>query len=76
MRPRQEIRVRRYQPGDRDRVKRSRPRLTEGTAAGRNPCVTLETGAAGQPARSLHWALGYEEEDIGLTKHPLGREGP
>jgi hypothetical protein len=76
MRPRQEIRVRRYQPGDRDRVMPLRPRLTEGTAAWRDPCVTLETGAASQPERSPYWALGYEEEDIGLTKHPLSREGP
>ena len=53
-----------------------RPRLTKGTAAWRDPCVTLETGAASQRARSLYWALGYEEEDIGLTKHPLSREGP
>ena len=53
-----------------------RPRLTEGTAAWRDPCVTLETGAASQPERSPYWALGYEEEDIGLTKHPLSREGP
>jgi hypothetical protein len=76
MRPWQEIRVRRYQPGDRDRVMPLRPRLTKGTAAWRDPCVTLETGAASQRARSLYWALGYEEEDIGLTKHPLSREGP
>jgi hypothetical protein len=74
MRPRQEIRVRRYQPGDRDRV--MRPRLTEGTAAWRDPRVTPETGAAGQPARSLHRALGYEKEDIRLAKHPLTRKGP
>jgi ribosomal protein S18 acetylase RimI-like enzyme len=53
-----------------------RPRLTEGTAAWRDPCVTLETGAANQPARGLYRALGYEKEDIRLTKHPLTREGP
>ena len=76
MRPRQAIRVRRYQPGDRDRVMLLRPRRTEGTAAWRDPCVTLETGAANQPARSLYQALGYEKEDIRLTKHPLTRKGP
>lgn len=38
--------------------------------------VTLETGAANQPAQSLYQALGYEKEDIRLTKHPLTRKGP
>lgn len=98
MRPRQAIRVRRYQPGDRDRVMLLRPRLTEGTAAWRDPAgtlravevavrsaldafrvpghVTLETGAANQPARSPYQALGYEKEDIWLTRHPLTRKGP
>jgi ribosomal protein S18 acetylase RimI-like enzyme len=32
------------------------------------PYLTLETGAANQPARSLYHALGYHEEDIRLTK--------
>jgi ribosomal protein S18 acetylase RimI-like enzyme len=36
-------------------------------------CLTLETGAANYAARSLYQALGYEEEDIRLTKHPLTR---
>jgi hypothetical protein len=76
MQPRQEIRLRRYQSGDRDRVMPLRPRLTEGTAAWRDPRVTLETGTASRPARSLYRALGYEKEDIRLTKHPLTREGP
>ena len=39
-------------------------------------CVTLETGAANHAARSLYQALGYEEEDIRLTKHSLTRKGP
>jgi ribosomal protein S18 acetylase RimI-like enzyme len=37
-------------------------------------CLTLETGAANHAARSLYQALGYEEEDIRLTKHPLPRK--
>jgi ribosomal protein S18 acetylase RimI-like enzyme len=32
------------------------------------PFLTLETGAANQPARGLYHALGYQEEDIRLTK--------
>jgi ribosomal protein S18 acetylase RimI-like enzyme len=45
-------------------------------AAGRGlSCVTLETGAANHAARSLYRALGYEEEDIRLTKHSLTRGG-
>jgi ribosomal protein S18 acetylase RimI-like enzyme len=32
------------------------------------PFLTLETGAANQPARHLYRALGYQEEDIRLTK--------
>jgi ribosomal protein S18 acetylase RimI-like enzyme len=32
------------------------------------PFLTLETGAANQPARSLYHALGYQEEGIRLTK--------
>jgi ribosomal protein S18 acetylase RimI-like enzyme len=160
MAPEQEVRVRRYRPGDRDRAMLLAPRLTEGTAAWRNPadtlravevavrsaidsflvpghavfvaaagddivglvtvsehisltgqregyvgwlavqagmerqgigstlmavaetwaidrglsCVTLETGAANHTARSLYQALGYEEEDIRLTKHSLTRK--
>jgi ribosomal protein S18 acetylase RimI-like enzyme len=155
-----EIRVRPYRPGDRDRVMLLAPRLTEGTAAWRDPadtlravevavrsaidsfrvpghavfvavaghdivglvtvserisftgqregyvgwlvvqaemercgigstlmgvaedwaadrglsCVTLETGAANHAARSLYRALGYEEEDVRLTKHSLTRQ--
>jgi ribosomal protein S18 acetylase RimI-like enzyme len=34
-------------------------------------CLTLETGAANHAARSLYRVLGYEEEDIRLTKHSL-----
>jgi ribosomal protein S18 acetylase RimI-like enzyme len=34
-------------------------------------CITLETGAANHAARSLYQFLGYEEEDIRLTKHSL-----
>jgi ribosomal protein S18 acetylase RimI-like enzyme len=34
-------------------------------------CITLETGAANHAARSLYQVLGYEEEDIRLTKHSL-----
>jgi ribosomal protein S18 acetylase RimI-like enzyme len=30
--------------------------------------LTLDTGAANQPARSLYQALGFQEEDIRLTK--------
>lgn len=160
MAPPPEIRVRRYRPDDRDRVMLLAPRLTEGTAAWRDPagtlravevavrsaidsfrvpghavfvavtgddivglvtvserisftgqregyvgwlavraemerrgigstlmgvaenwaadrglsCVTLETGAANRAARSLYRALGYEEEDVRLTKHPLTRQ--
>jgi ribosomal protein S18 acetylase RimI-like enzyme len=37
-------------------------------------CLTLETGAANHAARSLYQALGYEEEDIRLTKHSLPRK--
>jgi len=32
------------------------------------PFLTLDTGAANQPARSLYHALGYQEEDVRLTK--------
>ncbi len=160
MGPRQEIRVRRYRPGDRDRAVLLAPRLTEGAAYWRDPadtlraveaavrgaidsfrtpghavfvatagddivglvtvserisftgereayvgwlavqagmerrgigstlmsvaekwaadrrlsCVTLETGAANHAARSLYRALGYDEEDIRLTKHSLIRK--
>ena len=31
-------------------------------------CVTLDTGAANARARSFYAALGYEEEDVRLTK--------
>jgi ribosomal protein S18 acetylase RimI-like enzyme len=37
-------------------------------------CITLETGAANHPARSLYTSLGYEEEDIRFTKHSLPRK--
>jgi ribosomal protein S18 acetylase RimI-like enzyme len=40
----------------------------------RLPCITLETGAANHAARSLYQVLGYEEEDIRLTKHSLLRK--
>jgi ribosomal protein S18 acetylase RimI-like enzyme len=41
----------------------------EAWAAGRGlPFLTLETGAANQPARSLYRSLGYLEEDVRLTK--------
>jgi ribosomal protein S18 acetylase RimI-like enzyme len=162
MAPRQEIRVRLYRPGDRDRAMLLAPRLTEGTAAWRDPadtlravevavrsaidsfevpghavfvaaagddvvglvtvsehisltgqregyvgwlavragmerqgigstlmsvaenwaidrglsCVSLETGAANHTARSLYQTLGYQEEDIRLTKPSLRRKGP
>jgi ribosomal protein S18 acetylase RimI-like enzyme len=36
--------------------------------------ITLETGAANHPARSLYAALGYDEEDIRFTKHSLTRK--
>jgi ribosomal protein S18 acetylase RimI-like enzyme len=39
-------------------------------------CLTLETGAANHAARSLYQALGYEEEDIRLTKYSLTRKAP
>jgi ribosomal protein S18 acetylase RimI-like enzyme len=46
----------------------------ENWAVGRGlSCVTLETGVANHGARSLYRALGYEEEDIRLTKHSLTR---
>jgi ribosomal protein S18 acetylase RimI-like enzyme len=31
-------------------------------------CVTLHTGAANTRARAFYAALGYEEEDVRLTK--------
>jgi GNAT superfamily N-acetyltransferase len=31
-------------------------------------CVTLHTGAANARARTFYAALGYEEEDVRLTK--------
>lgn len=37
-------------------------------------CISLETGAANHPARSLYTTLGYEEEDIRFTKHSLTRK--
>ena len=37
------------------------------------PFLTLETGAANQPARGLYRALGYQEEDVRLTKAILPR---
>jgi ribosomal protein S18 acetylase RimI-like enzyme len=41
----------------------------EAWAAGRGRAfLTLETGAASQRARSFYAALGYQEEDIRLTK--------
>lgn len=47
----------------------------ESWAAGRGlACITLETGAANHPARSLYTSLGYEEEDIRFTKHSLRRK--
>jgi ribosomal protein S18 acetylase RimI-like enzyme len=51
--------------------------VAENWAIGRGlSCLTLETGAANHPARSLYQALGYEEEDIRLTKHSLSRKAP
>lgn len=40
------------------------------------PCLTLETGAGNHAARSLYRALGYEEEDIRLTKRSLTQKAP
>jgi ribosomal protein S18 acetylase RimI-like enzyme len=37
-------------------------------------CLTLETGAANHAARGLYRALGYQEEDVRLTKHSLPRK--
>jgi ribosomal protein S18 acetylase RimI-like enzyme len=38
-------------------------------AAGRGLAfITLETGSANRPARSFYAALGYQEEDVRLTK--------
>lgn len=37
--------------------------------------LTLETGAANQPARSLHASLGYREEDVRLTKPLVASPG-
>lgn len=39
------------------------------------PFLTLETGAANQPARSLYRALGFQEEDVRLTKTITPRPG-
>jgi ribosomal protein S18 acetylase RimI-like enzyme len=45
-----------------------------GEAAERGlPFLTLETGAANRPARGLYRALGYQEEDVRLTKAVLPR---
>ena len=47
----------------------------EAWAAARGlPFLTLETGAANQPARKLYAALGYQEEYIRLTKAITTRE--
>jgi ribosomal protein S18 acetylase RimI-like enzyme len=49
--------------------------VAEKWAVGRGlSCLTLETGAANHAARSLYQALGYEEEDVRLTKHSLTRK--
>lgn len=41
----------------------------EAWAAGHGrPFLTLETGAANQPARQLYASLGFREEDVRLTK--------
>jgi len=41
----------------------------EAWAAGRGrPFLTLETGAANRPARKLYASLGFQEEDVRLTK--------
>jgi ribosomal protein S18 acetylase RimI-like enzyme len=37
--------------------------------------LTLDTGAANRPARGLYRALGYQEEDVRLTKAILPRPG-
>jgi ribosomal protein S18 acetylase RimI-like enzyme len=40
------------------------------------PFLALETGAANLPARELYQSLGYQEEDILLTKAiPSSRPG-
>jgi ribosomal protein S18 acetylase RimI-like enzyme len=38
-------------------------------------CLTLETGAANQTARSFYAALGYLEEDVRLTKRIQNETG-
>jgi ribosomal protein S18 acetylase RimI-like enzyme len=38
--------------------------------------LTLETGAANQPARDLYRKLGYQEEDVRLTKAIRASAGP
>jgi ribosomal protein S18 acetylase RimI-like enzyme len=44
-------------------------RTAETWAAGRGlPFITVATGAANTPARSLYASLGYREEDVQLTK--------
>jgi GNAT superfamily N-acetyltransferase len=49
----------------------------EAWAAGRGRAfLTLETGAASQRARSFYAALGYQEEDIRLTKPLLPGTAP
>jgi ribosomal protein S18 acetylase RimI-like enzyme len=49
----------------------------EAWAAGRGlPFLTLETGAANQPARDFYRSLGYQEEDVRLTKAICPTTGP
>lgn len=38
--------------------------------------LTLETGAANHPARCFYAALGYQEEDVRLTKGLVGTADP
>jgi hypothetical protein len=62
------VQVRPYVPSDREAVQTLGHRLTEGVAPWRDRRITLETGAANIGARSFYASLGYDEEQVQLTR--------